>query len=166
MAFDFEHARSGSAFGVERESALAMKIGELAQRTGLSAHTIRYCERIGLLPQARRDRSKQREYDASVLAWIDFIGRLKATGMPIREMLRYARLRDAGVRTNGQRRKLLEEHRERARADLAELKASLIVLDKKIAGYADAETRMKEHGSHNGHDPRSLRARQARALPD
>ncbi len=76
-----------------------MKIGELAKRSGLSAHTIRYYERIGLLPYADRDQSSQRDYDASILIWIAFLGRLKTTGMPIREMLRYAALRESGVVT-------------------------------------------------------------------
>ena len=76
-----------------------MKIGELAKRTGLSAHTLRYYERIGLLPYADRDRSGQRDYDASILAWIEFLGRLKTTGMPISEMLAYAALREAGEAT-------------------------------------------------------------------
>ena len=57
-----------------------MKIGELAKRSGLSAHTIRYYERIGLLPYADRDQSSQRDYDASILIWIAFLGRLKTTG--------------------------------------------------------------------------------------
>jgi len=60
-----------------------MKIGELAKRTGLSAHTIRYYERIALLPRAERDYGGQRDYDESILAWISFLKRLKATGMPI-----------------------------------------------------------------------------------
>ncbi|MEY9413635.1 DNA-binding transcriptional MerR regulator [Bradyrhizobium japonicum] len=70
-----------------------MKIGDLAKRTGLSAHTLRYYERIGLLPYADRDRSGQRDFDASILTWIAFLDRLKTTGMPIRDMLRYAALR-------------------------------------------------------------------------
>ena len=64
-----------------------MKIGTLAKRSGLTAHTIRYYERIKLLPYASRASSQHREYDASILSWIDFIGRLKTTGMPIRDML-------------------------------------------------------------------------------
>ena len=52
-----------------------MRIGELARRSGLSAHTIRYYERIGLLPYADRDRARRRDYDASILVWIEFIGR-------------------------------------------------------------------------------------------
>ena len=60
-----------------------MKIGELAALTGLSAHTIRYYERIGLIPYAVRDQTGQRAYDRSVLDWIEFLGRLKTTGMSI-----------------------------------------------------------------------------------
>jgi len=85
-----------------------MKIGELAKRSGLTAHTIRYYERIGLLPYANRDRSNQRDYDASILIWIEFLGRMKTAGMPIREMLRYASLRARGVATAAERRELLE----------------------------------------------------------
>jgi DNA-binding transcriptional MerR regulator len=122
-----------------------MKIGELAKRSELSAHTIRYYERIGLLPRADRDRSGRRDYDVSILAWIEFLGRLKATGMPVREMLRYAALRTGGAGTEAERRKLLERHRERVRTRVAELQASLLVLDAKIAGYAGAEKRIKTH---------------------
>jgi DNA-binding transcriptional MerR regulator len=67
-----------------------MKIGELAKRSGLTGHTIRDYERIGLPPRAERNRSNQRDYDAAILRWIEFLGRLKTTGMPIREMLVYA----------------------------------------------------------------------------
>jgi DNA-binding transcriptional MerR regulator len=122
-----------------------MKIGELAKRSGLSAHTIRYYERIGLLPYADRDQSGQRDYDASILIWIQFLDRLKATGMPIREMLHYAALRERGVGTEAERCALLEQHREHVRAHVADLQACLLVLDTKIAGYAGAEQRTKEN---------------------
>ncbi|PSJ61986.1 MerR family transcriptional regulator [Pseudaminobacter soli (ex Li et al. 2025)] len=129
-----------------------MKIGELAKRSGLTAYTIRYYERIGLLPYADRDRSSQRDYDASILTWIEFLGRLKATGMPIREMLRYAALREQGAATEAERRALLEKHRDRVYANLTELQANLLVLDNKIAGYAAAEQRIE-----NGHSHRKAR---------
>jgi DNA-binding transcriptional MerR regulator len=122
-----------------------MKIGELAKRSGLSAHTIRYYERIGLLPYADRNQSGQRDYDASILIWIEFLDRLKTTGMPIREMLHYAALRERGVGTEAERRKLLEQHHERVRASVVELQACLLVLDTKIAGYAGIEQRMKDY---------------------
>ena len=55
-----------------------MKIGDLARRSGLSVHTIRYYERIGLLPRADRDASGHRDYDAAILTWIGFLDRIKA----------------------------------------------------------------------------------------
>ena len=122
-----------------------MKIGELSRRSGLSVHTLRYYERIGLKPPAHRDSSRQRDYDASILTWIDFLGRLKTTGMPLREMLRYAALREAGSGTEADRRSLLERHREQVRARVAELEACLLVLDTKIAGYAGKEQRMNDY---------------------
>jgi DNA-binding transcriptional MerR regulator len=118
-----------------------MKIAELAERSGFTAHTIRYYERIGLLPRASRDQSKHRTYDASVLTWLEFLRRLKTTGMPVREMRRYAELRSKGASSNAERRKLLEAHRERVRAHVADLQFSLTVLDKKIDGYAGSTSR-------------------------
>ncbi|PJI93043.1 MerR family transcriptional regulator [Yoonia maricola] len=118
-----------------------MKIGELARRSGLSTHTIRYYERIGLLPRADRDGGGRRNYDASILNWIEFLERLKTTGMPIRDMLRYAKLRDLGDQTGPDRRALLEEHRTVVRAKVAALQACLLVLDTKIDGYVDTEIR-------------------------
>ncbi|MBZ8133592.1 MerR family transcriptional regulator [Afifella sp. IM 167] len=122
-----------------------MKIGELARRSGLSAHTIRYYERIGLLPPAGRGASGQRDYDASILVWIAFLERLKATGMPIRERLRYAALRERGGGTEDERSALLERHRDRVRAHICELQASLLVLDHKIAGYSAGKERTRQH---------------------
>ena len=127
------------------ETRVPRKIGELAKRSGLSAHTIRYYERIGLLPYADRNQSRQRDYDASILVWIGFLGRLRTIGMPIRDMLRYAALRERGVGTETERGELLKQHRDRVRAHVAELQATLLVLDTKIAGYAGEQQRMKDY---------------------
>src|SRR5271156_4832301 len=108
-----------------------MRIGDLAKRTGLTADTIRYYERIKLLPRASRGSSRQRDYDASILTWIEFLGRLKTTGMPIRGMLHYAALRKRGVGTEAERRELLERHRAAVCAHVAELQACLLALDTK-----------------------------------
>ena len=113
-----------------------MKIGQLAKQSGLSVHTIRYYERIGLLPFAVRDDSGHREYDLTILAWIKFLGRLKATGMPIREMLLYAKWRTQGEKTERQRHDLLVSHREQVKRNITEQQACLEVLDSKIDGYA------------------------------
>jgi DNA-binding transcriptional MerR regulator len=124
-----------------------MRIGDLAKRSGLTAHTIRYYERIGLLPWADRDGSGHRDYDQSILTWIGFLGRLKATGMSIREMLRYAALREQGAGTERERRLLLEQHRDQVRLKYAELGETLFVLDSKIAGYIETEERPSNHDS-------------------
>ncbi|WP_322056923.1 MerR family transcriptional regulator [Paraburkholderia sp. J63] len=115
-----------------------MKIGDLASMTGLSVHTIRYYERIGLIPFALRDASGQRAYDRSILDWLAFLGRLKKTGMPIQGMLRYAELRAQGAATEGERCELLMAHREAVRAHVAELQSCLLALDAKIEGYSTA----------------------------
>jgi len=147
-----------------------MKIGELATLTGLSAHTIRYYERIGLIPYAVRDQTGQRAYDRTVLDWIEFLGRLKTTGMSIQGMLRYAQLRAAGPATERERGELLAAHRDAVRAQMAELHACLLVLDKKIEGYSHATQRNEnarddEPGQRRraGKPPRK---RQAHALDD
>ena len=135
-----------------------MKIGEIARRSGLSVHTLRYYERIGLLPFADRDSAGRRDYDPSILVWIEFLDRLKTTGMPIREMLRYAALREAGPATGAERRVMLERHRAEVRAHVERLEACLLVLDAKIAGYAEAEHRIETHDSRGN----TSGARQAR----
>ncbi|UIJ71911.1 MerR family transcriptional regulator [Aurantimonas sp. HBX-1] len=143
-----------------------MKIGELARRSGLSAHTLRYYERIGLLPYADRDRSGQRDYDAAILTWIEFLGRLKTTGMPISQMLRYAALRAEGDATGPARRQMLEDHRERVRTHVAELQACLLVLDTKIAGYPGGIKETKDHDAPPGRRRKPLRARAEGTLAD
>ncbi|HEU5047239.1 MAG TPA: MerR family transcriptional regulator [Rickettsiales bacterium] len=114
-----------------------MKIGELAKQSGLTVHTIRYYERIGLLPYAVRDKSRQRDYDVSILGWIQFLNRLKMTGMPIREILEYGNLRERGAETAAQRQEMLKRHKKRIEHQMAELEASLSALDVKIALYDD-----------------------------
>ncbi len=145
------------------ENQSAMKISELAKRTGLSAHTIRYYERIGLLPFADRDAGGQRDYDETVLIWIGFLKRLKTTGMPIREMLQYAELRAQGDQTGPERGALLEQHRERVRAHLAELEDSLLVLDTKIDTYVEAEKRTQNHDNSHQIRRNQIGARAARS---
>lgn len=117
-----------------------MKIAELARRSGLTPHTIRYYERIGLMPAADRDDAGHRDYGAETLRWITFLGHMKAAGMPIREMLRYARLRQQGDATGPQRAAILRARRALVVDQIALLRATLSVLDDKIAGYAQERT--------------------------
>jgi DNA-binding transcriptional MerR regulator len=130
-----------------------MKIGTLQKRTGLTVHTIRYYERIGLLPKAARDQSGHRQYDETILTWIEFLGHLKATGMPIRDMLDYAKMRSQGAPTAQGRHDLLVQHQAQVRAHIATLQECLTVLDFKISNYAKSLLE-KDAARHEKHDPR------------
>lgn len=125
-----------------------MKIGELAKKSGLSAHTIRYYERIGLLPYAFRDQSGRRDYSADILVWIEFLKRLKTTGMPVRDMLRYASLRERADETENERRELLVEHRENVREHISDLQNNLRMLDIKIASYGATDEKDEDYDNH------------------
>lgn len=118
------------------EKAKHMKIGDLARRCGFTTHTIRYYERIGLLPRASRAGSNHREYDESILTWMTFLEALKTTGMPIRDMVRYAKLQAEGPSSAPARRALLVAHRSKIQDHVADLQARLVVLDTRIAGYS------------------------------
>jgi len=112
-------------------------IQEAAERSGLSAHTLRYYERIGLLDPVARATGNQRRYDERDLAWLAFLQRLRATGMSIRNMRRFADLRRAGEDTFPDRRALLEEHRDEVLERIAELQRDLQALTDKINLYQE-----------------------------
>lgn len=114
-----------------------MKIGDLARQTGLSVHTIRYYEKIGLLPKAHRDGGGRRQYGMEITNWLSFLRSLKSTGMGIADMLRYARLRAEGPHTAPDRKAMLEARHRLVKERIRELEATLPVLEKKIAFYSD-----------------------------
>ncbi|MFJ7159535.1 MerR family transcriptional regulator [Streptomyces sp. NPDC101118] len=110
-------------------------IGEVAERTGLSAHTLRWYERIGLMPHVDRSHSGQRRFSDRDLDWLAFVGKLRATGMAVADMVRYAELVRAGDHTFDERRELLERTRRDVLARIDELTGTLAVLDRKIGIY-------------------------------
>ena len=112
-----------------------MNIQAFAERCGLTAHTLRYYERIGLLGAVARRDNGHREFGARDVEWVEFLQRLRETGMPIREMLRYAELRHAGDSTLAQRRELLAAHATALEAALQRQRAHLGIVRRKIAIY-------------------------------
>ncbi|MDP9865914.1 MULTISPECIES: MerR family transcriptional regulator [Streptosporangium] len=114
---------------------MGITIQEASRKSGLSAHTLRYYERIGLIHQVDRDPSGHRAYTAPDLDWLEFLTKLRATGMPIADMCRYAELRRQGPETFAERRRMLEIHRDRVRTQIAQLTEDLGVLDYKIDFY-------------------------------
>lgn len=114
---------------------MTYSIAQAAARSGLSIDTLRYYERIGLVEPPARDSGGRRNYSDSDLAWLEFLTRLRTTGMPIRMMREYAQLRHRGGGTESRRRQILVEHRAGVRERIAELQFCLDVLDHKIANY-------------------------------
>ena len=110
-------------------------ISEVADVTGMSAHTLRWYERIGLMPHVDRSHTGQRRFSNRDLDWLAFVGKLRLTGMPVADMVRYAELVRAGDHTTAERRALLEATRSDVQRRIAELQDTLTVLDHKIAGY-------------------------------
>ncbi|WAH37468.1 MerR family transcriptional regulator [Alicyclobacillus dauci] len=117
----------------------AFTIQEIAAITGLSVHTLRYYERIGLLDPVSRTENGYRSYSAKDIAWVEFLNRLRVTGMPIRTMQEFASLRRKGDATVRERRELLEQHETNIRAHMAELEQNLRQIEKKIDLYKEME---------------------------
>src|SRR5690606_17840357 len=113
-------------------------ISEVAALTGLTAHTLRWYERIGLMPHIDRSHTGQRRYSNRDLDWLALVGKLRLTGMPVADMVRYAELVRAGDHTYTERFELLKQTREDVLARIAELQGTLAVLDRKISFYGDA----------------------------
>ena len=112
-----------------------MNIAEFAKRCGLSAHTLRYYERIGLLGVVARQANGHRSFGPRDIEWVEFLHRLRATGMGIKEMQRYAGLRARGDRTLAERRAMLVQHAEQLAATLRAQQAHLRVVRQKVVVY-------------------------------
>ena len=114
----------------------ALGIAEAAQRSGLTPHTLRYYERDGLLLGAvDRSASGHRRYTEHDLSWIAMITRLRSTGMPVRDVRRYADLVRAGDGNEDERLELLKDHRARVEEQLREVTGHLRAIDHKIGIY-------------------------------
>ena len=116
-----------------------LSIQQVAEVTHLSTHTLRYYERIGLLAAVSRASSGHRRYSSQDIDWINFLTRLRTTGMPVREMQQFAELRRQGDQTFLQRRQLLETHEKHIQKELEELGQNLKVIQKKIQLYKKME---------------------------
>jgi DNA-binding transcriptional MerR regulator len=117
--------------------AVSMTISEAAEASGLTAHTLRYYERAGLLDPVGREAGGRRRYDDADLARIAFLTKLRATGMPIRQVRRYAELVREGEGNERERLALLEAHRDEVRERLAEMERHLELIDYKIDLYRE-----------------------------
>ncbi|HEY6499510.1 MAG TPA: MerR family transcriptional regulator [Streptosporangiaceae bacterium] len=134
-------------------------ISQVAEKSGLSAHTLRWYERIGLLDRVERGPDGRRRYSEADLEWVVLLNNLRTTGMRVRDMQRYAEL----VRSGGgeaERMDLLEQHRELVLQSLAQQEACLRVLDRKIKTY-----RRRQSETQAGPEPASTEGAAAECAP-
>ena len=114
-----------------------LSIGEMSRLCGLSAHTLRFYEAEGILKPATRAANGHRRYRRNDVLWIEFVLRLKLTGMPLSEIRHYATLREQGEETLQARLAMLKLHRQRLVARLNELSTCADALDEKIRTYQE-----------------------------
>ena len=114
-----------------------MKIAEVSERYGLSADTLRYYERVGLLRHVPRDASGIRNYDETACNTVEFVKCMRGAGVSVEALVRYMDLFDEGDSTISARKALLIEQRDAIREKIEGLQAGLDRLDYKIAHYED-----------------------------
>jgi DNA-binding transcriptional MerR regulator len=113
-----------------------LTIQEVAEATGLTEHTLRYYERIGLIHDIGRADNGHRRYSLDDIGWIDFLTKLRATGMSIQQMQEYAAYQRDGDATLPERVEMLKALREQVEAHMEELCEHLKLLNFKIEVYS------------------------------
>lgn len=112
-----------------------LSIQQVSKKTGLSVHTLRYYEKIGLLSGVNRESNGYRCYTETDISWIDFLICLRTLGMPINQMKHFSDLRCLGHSSVNERLELLESHRENVLGHLKDLQESLGKIEQKIEHY-------------------------------
>ena len=117
-------------------------IRSMAERCGMTTHTLRYYERVGLIQPVGRARNGHRRYSEADAAWLNFLHCMRETNLPIRELQRYAALREQGEATSLDRRKILEDHQTVIATQIEALEKAHALLTHKIANYRKIEERL------------------------
>ena len=112
-----------------------MTIKEASQLTGVSADTLRYYERIGLIPAVLRNESGIRNYDETSIGWINFIKCMRSAGLPIEALIEYVALYKEGSKTEVSRKAILIEQRDILQERMSSLQKTLDKLNYKIDNY-------------------------------
>jgi DNA-binding transcriptional MerR regulator len=115
-----------------------MKIAEVGERYGISLDTLRYYERIGLIPPVHRNEGGIRDYNDLDLRRVEFIKCMRSAGLPIEVLIEYMGLAQQGDGTIEARKEILKEQRELLAARMNELQKTLDILDRKLDVYENA----------------------------
>jgi len=122
-----------------------MKIQEVAVRTGLSIHALRYYEHIGLVAPILRKQNGHRTYSEDDVYRINFVTHLRAAGMPIANIKRYVDLSLLGDATVAERLEILEAHRRKVEQNIEALRDHLDLIRRKIGHYRETyETQLAQ----------------------
>jgi len=116
---------------------MGYSIKQVAEKVDLTAYTLRYYEKEGLLPSVERDEHGNRVFDDSDIEWITLICCLRDTGMPVAEIKRYVGLCMEGNKTINIRRQIILEHKYKVEKKIEEMKKYLVKIDKKLKYYDD-----------------------------
>lgn len=112
-----------------------MTIKEASRVTGVSIDNLRYYERIGLIPEVKRNSAGVREYDEATISMIELIMRFKNSGMKLESIRKYVSLAMEGEETAEERKKILIEAKENLEAQLIKIRSSLDMINYKIDNY-------------------------------
>jgi DNA-binding transcriptional MerR regulator len=115
-----------------------MEIAEVSERYGVSSDTLRYYERIGLIPPVNRNISGIRDYNELDVRRVEFIKCMRSAGLPIEVLIEYVGLVQQGDRTIEARKEILKEQREQLASRMKEMQKTLDLLDHKIEVYENA----------------------------
>jgi DNA-binding transcriptional MerR regulator len=115
-----------------------MKIAEVSEQYGVSTDTLRYYERVGLIPPVNRNESGIRDYNELDLRRVDFIKCMRSAGLPIDVLIEYVGLVQQGDQTIEARKEILKDQREQLVARMKEMQKTLDILDRKIEVYENA----------------------------
>ena len=115
-----------------------MKIAEVSEHYGISSDTLRYYERIGLIPPVNRNESGIRDYNELDLRRVEFIKCMRSAGLPIEVLIEYVGLVQQGDGTIKVRKEILLEQREQLVTRMKEMQKTLDILDHKIEVYENA----------------------------
>lgn len=122
-----------------------MTIAEASKKYDISADTLRYYERIGLIPPVPRTKSGIRDYDEASCGWIQLMKCMRKAGVQIEALIEYVALYQQGEETARARKAILEEQRDQLRMRLEEMQESLHLLDKKIQHYEETVCAAEEN---------------------
>ena len=115
-----------------------MKIAEVSEHTGISSDTLRYYERIGLIPPVNRNGSGIRDYNDLDIRRVEFIKCMRSAGLPIEALIEYIALVQQGDHTIEARKEILIEQRALLADRMKAMQKTLDILDHKIEVYENA----------------------------